>query len=45
MPGLSSSLRLKDKLCVDSLYMYTFVYLCACVLGKPSGKQVALVEV
>lgn len=31
MPGLSSSLRLKDRLCVDSLYIYTLVYLFVCV--------------
>lgn len=42
MPGLSSPLRLKGRLCVDSLYMYTFVYLRA---GEALGKQVALVEV
>lgn len=49
MPGLSSSLRLKDRLCVDSLTVH--VYICGtvrvpmCAEGKPSGKQVVPLEV
>lgn len=31
MHGLSSSLRLKDRRCVDSLYMYTLMHPCVCV--------------
>lgn len=37
MHGLSSSLRLKDRRCVDSLYMYTFVHLCVCMCAGGAG--------
>lgn len=30
MPGLSSSLRLQDRLCVDSLYVSVYLRVCVC---------------
>lgn len=48
MPGLSNSLRLKDRLCGLTVHVYICVSvgmharMCA---GEASGKQVALVEV